>query len=93
MSRNPAALDPEQQRSLDNLYSAAADLGQSGSPVPCTRSNWAAWTADDPESQAFAAAHCGGCPLLSMCRAHIDRWPEPAGVWAGKLPSERKSKK
>lgn len=78
-----------QKDSLHQLYSAIADMAQNGHRVPCTGEHWKAWTSDEDEAQTYAAAHCQACPLLSMCRAHIDQYPEPVSVWAGLLPKER----
>jgi len=86
-------LDAAHVRSLNGLYAAVADLAQSGSPVPCTRSNWQAWTSDDAESQEFAAMHCSACPVITQCREHIDTFPEKTSVWAGMTPTERTKQK
>ena len=32
---------------------------------------------------------CGLCPVLVECAAHIRRYPEGEGVWAGTIPEER----
>jgi len=82
-------LDAAHVRSLNTLYAAVADYAQNGHRVPCIGEHWKAWTSDEDEAQTYAAAHCQACPLLSMCREHIDQYPEPTAVWAGLLPKER----
>lgn len=32
---------------------------------------------------------CGSCPVIADCDAHVRRYPEGEGVWAGLLPEER----
>ena len=87
--KSTGVLPAEQQQSLQRLYSAVADMAQSGHRVPCTGQHSKAWTSDEDEAQTYAAAHCQACPLLSMCREHITAWPEPTAVWAGLKPNER----
>jgi hypothetical protein len=35
---------------------------------------------------------CGLCPVLVECAAHIRRYPEGEGVWAGTIPEEREER-
>lgn len=43
------------------------------------------------KSAAINAARsiCESCPVIAECRAFIERYPEPEGIWAGMLPEER----
>lgn len=93
MSRLPAN-DPERRRAHGRLMSILADLLDSGRRIPCTGSNRAAWTAeDDRDATEYAAAQCLACSALQACREYVTAFPEPVGVWAGLLPTERSKSK
>lgn len=43
-----------------------------------------AWTSDEADSRALAAAWCAGCPIADVCWAYAIEHDVTAGVWAGR---------
>lgn len=71
---------------LNRLFAAIQQATDDGELVPCTVNERASlWLSDDPDEQVAAAHGCQGCPALTACRAYATAWPEPAGVWAGRV--------
>ena len=93
MGRVQAGISAEHQAAHGQLMGIVSGHLQNGQRVPCTGRNADCWTSPDPEHTEYAAAQCQACPLLRDCRAYINQHDEPAGVWAGLTPSERKNKK
>lgn len=55
--------------------------------VPCRSSgNPNLWLSTDPTDVFIAAAGCQRCPVLEICAAYLERYPEPTGTWAGQSP-------
>ena len=93
-AHGPLPVDLDQQRAHGQLLQVLALHTEAGQPVPCLTDRHAgAWISDDPESMEYAATRCLACPAVQDCRAYVDAHPEPAGVWAGATPAERKRKR
>lgn len=54
-------------------------------PVPCVEDPGGGWTSSDPRAQVVAADRCWDCPVVAQCAAYVEGWPEPGGVWAGRV--------
>ena len=91
MSRQPST-DTDRLHAHGQLMLQLAGHLDNGQQVPCTGRNRDAWTSSNPEHIEFAAAQCLACPALRACREYVDAFPEPTGVWAATLPSERKNR-
>lgn len=70
------------------LQGQLADL-DSATPcrAPSTRDRWISDAADDQQAAAHA---CAPCPVLEACRTYAVAAAEPAGVWAGTRPADRR---
>ncbi len=95
MSRpSKAALLAQENARNDALHRLMASLfehEQAGELVPCVDPRRGhLWVSQHHTEQEAAAHGCASCPALASCRAYVTAHPEPAGVWAGVIPSERK---
>ena len=70
------------QKLTDDIHGAA----EAGLRVPCLSRHRHLWTSDERAEQDVAASMCLACPALASCRTYADKFPEPAGVWGGRLP-------
>jgi hypothetical protein len=71
---------------LGRLMGAIAEMVDAGEIVPCLNEERAyLWLSEDPEAQRAAALGCRGCPALDACRTYVIAWPEPSGVWGGRV--------
>lgn len=59
--------------------------------LPCNRGD--EWFSENPRHQQRAAALCGGCALLQVCRSYALAAGEKEGVWGGTTPLDRKRKR
>ena len=58
-------------------------------PTPCAGPDRDNWTGT-PAQQDRAARACYDCRALEQCALYAVTAPEPAGVWGGMGPAERK---
>lgn len=73
---------------LSDLMQQIFTHDESGRSVPCVNPKLSAWwLSEDVETQEAAALACTTCPVLRDCRTYVDEWPEPGGVWAGRIPA------
>lgn len=80
--------DADRLRAHADLMGHLGWLTLHGAAIPClVRRD--VWTASDDTSQQAAARACLDCPALAACRAYVDTYPEPEGVWAGQTPKQR----
>ncbi|HLS16189.1 MAG TPA: WhiB family transcriptional regulator [Beutenbergiaceae bacterium] len=91
----PLPAPPEREAAHAQLMGALSDLRASGRTVPCMApsTSWA-WTGEedtDDGTQETAATLCLGCAGLRDCAAYIEAHPEPASVWAGTTPKQRRA--
>ena len=76
----------ERVRALGRLMAAVRNRIEGGETVPClVEARAHLWISEDGESQRAAAFGCASCPAMQECRTYVTQWPEPAGVWAGKV--------
>lgn len=76
------------------LLAAIGAVVDGGGRVPClstTQGRW--WTSEDAGDLEAAARSCAGCEALAACRRYVEQHPETSGVWAGRIPNERKTRK
>lgn len=76
----------ERMIALGQLLAAVRQQIDHGEIVPClveARSHL--WISEDQEAQRAAAFGCASCPALEACRSYVTAWPEPSGVWAGRV--------
>ena len=68
----------------DAFTAALNDTG----PVPCAgRDEWISEAAAD---RSWAAGHCRGCPLITLCGEAADGIAARVGVWGGRDRTPRK---
>jgi hypothetical protein len=71
---------------LGRLMGAIADVVDAGGQVPCLNEDRGhLWLSENPEAVQEAAHACLTCPALEACRSYVTAWPEPSGVWAGRV--------
>ncbi|KRV48796.1 hypothetical protein AQ490_23280 [Wenjunlia vitaminophila] len=58
-------------------------------PTPCA-GRWELFDTATPEHQDEAARLCARCPVRDACAAHAGSTREPAGIWAGLTPRDRR---
>lgn len=80
----------DRQAALMSLMQSIFRQEERGHRVPCVNpriAHW--WTSEDHEMQEAAAAACSTCPALRDCRAYVEDFTEPGGVWAGQVPKRQ----
>lgn len=71
---------------LGRLMGAIADMVDEGEVVPCLNEERGhLWLSEDPDAMQAAALGCSTCPALEACRSYVTAWPEPSGVWGGRV--------
>lgn len=79
-----------------DLADAVERVRESGGRVPCRTGGIEAtrgWTSSNPDEQRIAAAACGDCAALAMCREYAAANPLEAGVLGGLTEQDRKPKR
>lgn len=87
--------DLDAQREADRLELLHTLDGYRADEIPCRAVDLytaAAWTSDEDDEQAVAAAACRSrpCPALEACRAYGDAWPLEEGAYGGRTQTERR---
>jgi hypothetical protein len=76
---------------LSRLMQAIHRRVEVGERVPCIDPHRGhLWLSEDREDREAAAIGCSTCPALEACQSYVERFPEPAGTWAGRHTLSRR---
>lgn len=91
VSRPKKANQDARSAALERLMGAIFEHEQAGEPVPCVNPRRGhLWLSEHQANQEAAVHGCGACPALDACRTYVTAYPEPSGVWAAMVPTDRK---
>jgi hypothetical protein len=81
--------DPGRAEAYRGLLREIEKHERAGRDVPCRALPHLGWTSDEDDQQRRAVVLCASCPVVLICSAYVDEFPEPSGGWAGATSEDR----